>query len=96
MRRIWSMHLPLLMGQIKLLVILTFIGGLQDFNSILILTGGGPLDSTYVPGLEMYYNITRFSNKGFAAAIGVTLFAAILVVTLVQLRFVRTATEYEA
>lgn len=94
-RRIWSMHLPLLLGQVKLLMILTFIGGIQDFNSILILTGGGPLDSTYVPGLEMYYNITRFSNKGFAAAIGVTLFAAILVVTLIQLRFVRSTTEYE-
>jgi ABC-type sugar transport system permease subunit len=95
-RKIWSMHLPLLLGQIKLLMILTFIAGIQDFNSILILTGGGPFDSTYVPGLEMYYNITRFSNKGFAAAIGVILFAAILVVTIIQLRFVRTTTEYEA
>jgi ABC-type sugar transport system permease subunit len=95
-RRIWSMHLPLLMGQIKLLMILTFIAGIQDFNGILILTGGGPLDSTYVPGLEMYYNITRFSNKGFAAAIGVVLFVAILIVTIIQLRFVRAATEYEA
>jgi ABC-type sugar transport system permease subunit len=90
------MHLPLLMGQFKLLMILTFITGIQDFNGILILTGGGPLDSTYVPGLEMYYNITRFSNKGFAAAIGVVLFVAILIVTIIQLRFVRTTTEYEA
>jgi ABC-type sugar transport system permease subunit/WD40 repeat protein len=96
LRRIWSMHLPLILGQIKLLMILTFIGGIQDFAGILILTGGGPLDSTYVPSLEMYYNITRFSDKGFAAAIGVVLFAAILVVTLIQLRFVRSTTEYEA
>lgn len=95
-RRIWSMHLPLLLGQIKLLMILTFITGIQDFNGILILTSGGPLDSTYVPGLEMYYNITRFSNKGFAAAIGVVLFVAILIVTVIQLRFVRSSTEYEA
>jgi len=93
LRRIWSIHIPLLLGQFKLLLILTFIGGIQDFTGIFILTEGGPLDSTYVPGLELYFNATRFDNLGYASAIGVVLFAVIMVVTIVQLRFVRASAE---
>jgi len=93
LRRIWSIHIPLLAGQFKLLLILTFIGGIQDFTGIFILTEGGPLDSTYVPGLELYFNATRFDNLGYASAIGVVLFAVIMVVTIVQMRFLRSSTE---
>ena len=95
LRRIWSIHLPLLAGQIRLLLILVFVGNIQDFTGILILTGGGPLDSTYVPGLEMYYHATRFHNLGYAAAIGVALFAVIMVFTLLMNRFLRPAGEYQ-
>jgi ABC-type sugar transport system permease subunit len=96
LRRITSIHIPLLMGQVKLLLILLFIGGIQDFQGILILTGGGPLDSTYVPGLDLYYNATRFDNLGYASAIGVALFVVVMGITILQLRYVRTATEYQA
>jgi ABC-type sugar transport system permease subunit len=96
LRRIWSLHLPLLLSQVKLLLILVFIGGIQDFTGIFILTEGGPLDSTYVPGLELYFNATRFDRLGYASAIGVVLFIVIMAVTIVQLRFVRSATEYQA
>ena len=93
LHRITRIHIPLLVGQVKLLIILLFIGGIQDFQSIFILTGGGPLDSTYVPGLELYYNATRFDNLGYASAIGVALFVVIMGVTLVQMRYIRTGTE---
>ncbi len=96
LRRIWRIHLPLLLGQVKLLLILLFIGGIQDFVGVFILTEGGPLDSTYVPALEMYYNATRFNNLGYASAIGVALFVVIMGVTIVQLRFVRSSTEFQA
>jgi ABC-type sugar transport system permease subunit len=95
LRRIFGLHIPLLLGQIKLLLILLFITGIQDFTSIFILTQGGPLDSTYVPGLELYFNATRFDNLGYASAIGVALFVVIMVVTIIQLRYVRTVTEYQ-
>jgi ABC-type sugar transport system permease subunit len=95
LRRIFGLHIPLLLGQIKLLLILLFITGIQDFTGIFILTQGGPLDSTYVPGLELYFNATRFDNLGYASAIGVALFVVIMIVTIIQLRYVRTATEYQ-
>ncbi|WJH32722.1 ABC transporter permease subunit [Paenibacillus sp. CC-CFT747] len=40
-RIIRSIHLPLLAGQFKLLIVLALIGIVQDFGSILIVTGGG-------------------------------------------------------
>lgn len=96
LRRIFSIHLPLLAGQIRLLLILVFVGNIQDFTGILILTGGGPLDSTYVPGLEMYYHATRFNNLGYAAAIGVALFVVIMAFTVIMNRFLRPSAEYQA
>ncbi len=95
-RRIWSLHLPLLLGQVKLLLILIVIAGVQDFSAIYILTQGGPTNSTYVPALDLFQNATS-GNLGYASAIGVALFVVIMGVTILQLRLVRSAaTDYSA
>lgn len=85
LRRVWYVDLPLLLPQVRLLVILTLIGVLQDFGSILILTGGGPGLATHVPALHMYFQAFRFGHLGYAAAIGLTLFVAIFVLSLLNL-----------
>jgi len=96
LRRIWSLHLPLLLGQVKLLLILIVIAGIQDFSAIYILTQGGPTNSTYVPALDLFQNATS-GNLGYASAIGVALFVVIMGVTILQLRLVRgAATDYSA
>ncbi|RED76772.1 MULTISPECIES: PQQ-binding-like beta-propeller repeat protein [Cohnella] len=89
-RIIRSIHLPLLAGQFKFLIILGLIGIIQDFNGILIVTGGGPMDSTYVPALQMYYAATKFNELGYASALGVSMFAIILIITVVNLKFIKT------
>lgn len=85
LRRVWYVDLPLLLPQVRLLVILTLIGALQDFGSILILTGGGPGLATHVPALHMYFQAFRFGHMGYASAIGLTLFVAIFVLSLLNL-----------
>lgn len=92
-RVIWSIHLPLLVGQFKLLIVMTIIMLIQDFNPMLIITGGGPGTSTYVPALQMYYAATKFSDMGYASAIGVLLFLMIFVITLLNLKFVQSKEE---
>lgn len=92
-RIIRSIHLPLLAGQFKFLIILTLIGTVQDFNGILIVTGGGPMDSTYVPALQMYYAATKFNDLGYASALGVGMFVVILVITVINLKVIKTANE---
>ncbi len=89
-RIIRSIHLPLLAGQFKFLIILGLIGIIQDFNGILIVTGGGPMDSTYVPALQMYYAATKFNELGYASALGVSMFAIILIITVINLKFIKT------
>lgn len=94
-RRFFSLELPLLTAQVRLLLVLTFIGTMQEFNAIYLTTAGGPMDSTYVPALELYYSAAKFSDYGYASAIGVVLFAAILVGTLFQMRM-KSSVEYDA
>ena len=87
-------ELPLIIGQIKLVVILTFIGTMQDFGQILVMTQGGPGTSTHVPALHMYYMGFRFDHFGYAAAIGLVLFVVVLGATILNMRFIRSGTEY--
>ena len=95
-RRFWSIDLPLLMGQIKLLLILNFINAVQTFELVFLTTGGGPGAATYTPALELYYMAMRMDRMGVASAIGMVLFFIILAGTILNMRFVSSSTEYEA
>ncbi|MBV7336849.1 PQQ-binding-like beta-propeller repeat protein [Chloroflexi bacterium TSY] len=95
-RRFWSIDLPLLMGQIKLLLILNFINAVQTFELVFLTTGGGPGAATYTPALELYYKATRMDRFGVASAIGMILFVIILAGTIINMRFVKSSTEFEA
>ncbi|MBB6637304.1 PQQ-binding-like beta-propeller repeat protein [Cohnella thailandensis] len=92
-RIVRSIHLPMLSGQFKFLIILGLIGIIQDFNGIMIVTGGGPMDSTYVPALQMYYAATKFSDLGYASALGVSMFAVILAITIINMKFIKSADD---
>ena len=93
-RRFFNIDLPLLLSQVRLLVILTFIAVVQEFAAVFLTTGGGPGSSTYVPSLELYYQAVRFNNFGLASAIGAVLFVVILIGTIINLRYVKSSVEY--
>lgn len=82
----WHIHLPLLSPQLKMLIITTFIGSVQDYGGIYLLTQGGPGTSTYVPGLELYFAATKFGQYGYACAMGIVMFIVILIGSLINLR----------
>lgn len=79
----WLIQLPLLKPQIGLLITLTFIGSMQDFYTIYLLTMGGPGKSTYVPALELFFNVSKFGNYGYASAMGIVLMIFTLVPVLI-------------
>jgi ABC-type sugar transport system permease subunit len=95
-KRFRHFDLPLLMGQIKLMVVFSVIGSLQGFQTQLVLSGGGPGYSTMVPGLHMYQNAMEFDRMGYACAIGTVLFVLILALTYINLRYLKSSTEFEA
>ena len=82
----WSIQIPMIRPQIKMILILTFISTVQDYTNIFLMTGGGPGKSTYVPGLELYYNTTQFGRYGYACALGLVLFVFCLVPTAMNMR----------
>lgn len=88
-----TIDIPLVLSQIKLLVILTLIAGVQSFESLFILTRGGPGFKSTVPGLWMYFNAFSFQKMGYACSIGVLLFLLILSLTLINLKFFRSAED---
>ncbi|MCC6170386.1 MAG: sugar ABC transporter permease [Caldilineaceae bacterium] len=102
-RRIVSIDLPHLMGQVRLFLIFGVVGLLQDFGRFLALTGGGPGTTTMVPGLYLYkkaFGLDRFERAytrlGDANAVGVILFFAILLLTYLAYRYARVSgSEYE-
>ena len=94
--RIRRIDIPLLLGQIKLMIVLAVIQGMQAFFFILVMTEGGPFHSTTVPALEMYYAAFQHSKYGYACAIALVLFAVVMVITIANMTYLRSSVEYEA
>jgi len=91
--KFFRVEFPLLMSQVKLLVILAVIGGVQSFEGMLALTKGGPGFRTILPGLWMYLNAFSFQRMGYACAIGVILFLIILGLTVLNMKYLRSSEE---
>ena len=89
LQRFWSVDLPALRPQMNVAITLIFIWSVQDFASVLILTGGGPGMATYVPALQMFTQISDGHNLGYSSAIGMVLFLAVVAFTLAVRKFNR-------
>ncbi len=95
LRKFFYIDIPMVMSQIKLMLVLTIIAGVQTYENLFILTRGGPGFETTVPALWMYYNAFSFQRMGYACAIGVCLFMVIFTLTALNMRYVRSTEELE-
>jgi raffinose/stachyose/melibiose transport system permease protein len=84
--RIFKIDIPLIVGQIRLLLILGIIGTLQNITVPLLMTNGGPGYDSYVPGLYMYFKAFRMSDFGSAFSIATVMFIMIFTLTLISRR----------
>ena len=80
---------PMLTPTIFFVLVVATIGSFQVFNTVYMLTGGGPGDATNVLVKHMFDVGFRFFRLGEAAAIAWTLFLIIVALTVVQFRFAR-------
>ena len=81
--------LPLLRPTLLFVLITGFINGLQSFALTMIMTGGGPVNSTRVLALYMYETAFQNFRMGRASAMAFVLFLIIFLITLLQLRIFR-------
>ena len=92
-KRFVSMALPLLSPTTFFLLITTMLSSLQAFDLIRIMTPLGNGTSTLI--YEAYLQaLGAFNRAGYSAAISVILFAILLIITVLQLRFVERKVHY--
>jgi multiple sugar transport system permease protein len=90
---LWEITLPLLKPTFVFLVVFSSIGFLRIFDQVYNITlndPGGPLNSTKPLVLMIYQTAFRSFDMGYAAAQTVILFLVLLVISIVQLRILRS------
>jgi len=88
--RFLHVTLPMLMPATTIVVFLTIVGGLKMFDIPYVMTGGGPGSSSYTITLAIYNAAFRENTYGYAIAAGIVLMLFIMIVTLIQLRIMRS------
>lgn len=85
---------PLLRPAILFVTVFTSIGFLQVFEEPLVMTGptGGTRQSAFTTSMYVYQEGFRFFELGYASAIAYALFTAIVVLAILQFRFLRSET----
>ena len=83
-RRMISIDVPLIAGQLRLIITLALIAVTQTFTSVWVLTQGGPGNATMVPGVALYQQGFQFGNFGYASAIGALIFVVMLALTVLS------------
>ncbi len=64
-------------------IIMQTINALQNFTSAFVITKGGPVKSTYMLGLKLYYDGFSYYKMGYASASSWIIFTLILCITLI-------------
>lgn len=93
LRRFVSMSVPLLSPTTFFLLITTMLSSLQAFDLIRIMTPLGNGTSTLI--YEAYLQaFGAYNRAGYSASVSVVLFAILLIITVLQLRFVERKVHY--
>jgi multiple sugar transport system permease protein len=90
----WKITWPLLSPTVLFTTVTGSIGALQIFGIPYILTGGGPEDASRM--VVMWVQDVGFKQfrMGYASALAYIFFVIILILTLVELRYLRTKWSY--
>lgn len=82
----FKITLPLITPTLLFNIVTAIIGALQNLALVLLLTKGGPLNSTYMYGLFVYNNAFKKSQLGYASASAWVMFIIILFITQILFR----------
>jgi multiple sugar transport system permease protein len=94
-RRFLRITLPLLSPTMLFVLVTDVIGSFQIFDTVYVMTQGGPGSATSVINYQIYSTGFRNFDVGSASAMSLLLFGVILAITFIQFRFFRNRTTYE-
>ncbi|PSL06012.1 carbohydrate ABC transporter membrane protein 1 (CUT1 family) [Haloactinopolyspora alba] len=82
----WLVTLPMLKPVVFFVLVIETIFSFKVFDTMYVMTGGGPSRASYTLIYMLYDQGFRFFDFGYAAAIGMALFVVVLALSLVQRR----------
>nr|WP_245575579.1 sugar ABC transporter permease [Alkalicoccus chagannorensis] len=86
---------PMLSPTLFFIITITFINAFQSFGQVDILTGGGPAEATNLIIYSIYREAFIYYQFGPASAMAIVLFAAVLLLTLLQFKFGERKVHYQ-
>ncbi|HEY5832759.1 carbohydrate ABC transporter permease, partial [Streptomyces sp.] len=92
-QRFRAVTLPAVRPAAVFVTVMLVIGGFNVFTSVLLVTDGGPADSTQVLLTYMYQQAFKNLDFGYGSAIAVLLTLFVFILSLIQLRVFRDESE---
>jgi multiple sugar transport system permease protein len=86
----WNVTIPLLRPTTLFVVVVSTIASLQAFSLQFVMTNGGPSNLTTTAALLVYKYGFLYFKMGVAATMSVFMFIAIIAITILQIRGVRS------
>lgn len=76
------------------MIVITLIRAVSEFETVAVLTSGGPVGSTQMVLFTFYEEAFRFFKVGMASTIAVTFLAVAAAVSIVQVRLLDRRLHY--
>lgn len=95
LRRLWHVTIPMVSPIVFFTLVTGFIGSLQAYSLVLLMTKGGPANASMMIGLYVYQNAFQYFDLGYASALSWVVFALIMAVTALQFVVARRWVHYE-
>ena len=98
-RQFWAVTFPQLSPIVFFNTVMGFIGALQQFDGVYVITGGngaGTADSLLVPVYHLFTKGFRYFEMGYASALAWVIFLIILIITGIQWKLAPLWVHYEA
>jgi len=89
LRRLWNITFPMTREMTGLMIIVTITGAFQVFNEVMVMTAGGPNNSSQVLGTWLYQQGFIQNDFGYGAAIAAVIFVVTLLTGIAQLWYTR-------
>ncbi|ANJ27780.1 ABC transporter permease [Agromyces aureus] len=86
-RRFFAVTWPHISGVAGLVILLEFIWNFQHFDTIFVLTGGGPAGTTSTFATEVYDTAFKGYDLGHAGALGLLWMGLLMILVVVYVRF---------
>jgi ABC-type sugar transport system permease subunit len=94
-QKFFRITVPLISPMVLFNGIMSMIGAFQIFGQALILTEGGPVQSTYVMGLFIYNSAFLYGKFGYASAASWIMFVVLMAISLLVMRMSEGRVNYE-